>query len=82
MLYSAQMNESPFYLSNLIFFAQAYECGTYGADAYGETSCETTTTQSSGQLAYTGESFWLTIVIALVLIVTPTIYLIKSRKKK
>lgn len=75
------MNQTHYILNNIHLFAQAYECGTYGADAYGETSCETATTQNPLQLAYTGEAFWLTVVIAVVLIVGPIIYFIRSRKK-
>lgn len=53
-------------------FAQAYQCGTYGADAYNETLCDETA--PAGHLINTGMSLWGGLVLAVVLIAIPITY--------
>jgi hypothetical protein len=70
-----------FSISNFNYVAQAYECGTYGAEAFGETSCETSAA-SSGGLAYTGISVYSTLTVGVILIVLAIVVFVSQRKKQ
>lgn len=77
------MNSKFTYIQYMQQFAQAYECGSYGAEAFGETSCDTTTT-ATGPLAYTGDSLWITLTGAALLVLLPLAYFARkfiTRKK-
>ena len=81
------MDIATHYIYNAQLLAQAYDCGTYGAEAYGGTSCETATAPatSTGPLAYTGDSFWATLIVAGLLVLIPAAYFVRkiaSRRKK
>ena len=69
-------------------FAAAYNCNAYGAGSYNENGANCTTTAQSGQqpaasgnLAYTGESLFLVAGLAVVIVVSSVIAIVKTVKK-
>jgi hypothetical protein len=63
--------------SSLTRFSQAYECGTYSADAYNETACDV-----SGSLVNTGEPVIYGLALGIVLICIPIVYYVGRHLKK
>ncbi|MEO5691441.1 MAG: hypothetical protein ABIQ64_04600 [Candidatus Saccharimonadales bacterium] len=75
------MSSTYTYIHSAQLFAQSYSCGTYGADTYNQTMCETTQPVSGG-LAYTGTSVWAAVATVVILIALPLTYYFVSFMKR